>query len=225
MSLSPMGTPPSGPGSPPPPRGHRRRRPGAAPPRRRPAGRRRGRIEVAMRSRYPPTRSRAFTAPADRGGESGDGRAPQRARSRRRPSAPAAGRRRIIRGTWKKLPSRAGALASASSTESIGPGRSSRIGQSKGTAWVMGSTALVSSCRSSSMWPRMASSSASAGRPPPRPAAAAPAGRSPGLPWHLFATWDGRGFYQKPPCAHARAAATPGPTGASSGNIRGDGFN
>ena len=61
-----------------------------------------------------------------------------------------------MRGTWKKSPSRRGAFASASSSGSDGRISSARVGQSNGTACVIGSTSLVSSARRASTYSRMA---------------------------------------------------------------------
>jgi len=55
-----------------------------------------------------------------------------------------------MRGTWKKLASRRGAFARASSIGSEGAVWSDRSGQSKGTACVSGSTPVVSSSRMAS---------------------------------------------------------------------------
>ena len=95
-----------------------------------------------MRSRYCSATSRASHLPARTPSAIATAVAPRairavRSRRRHLPSrAPDPGR---IRGTWKKLPSRRGAFASASSSGSDGFTSSSRVGQSNGTACVIGS--------------------------------------------------------------------------------------
>ena len=57
----------------------------------------------------------------------------------------------MIFGTRKNAPLRSGALASAASWPRHGRFSSSRITLTRGTAWDVGSVALVSSARSVSM--------------------------------------------------------------------------
>ena len=147
ISLMPIGTPASGPGS--RPAGARGvDRVGAAA---RAVGvdqhdsSRARRRAAPMRSRYASVTSRARSLPA---------RTPSaiaaielaarlgRITGSSSPAPPAGPG--TMRGTWKKLASRRGAFCSASSIGSDGATWSGRSGQSNGTAWVIGSTADVS---------------------------------------------------------------------------------